>query len=520
MKFFEKAEPCVHLGCMKNDNQTLQFCQALLGFGVSRRRAMTNLVMGLSAHEGAKCPVELSESEFFHYHYSNISKILEGMCDRLPADSSSKVLSAILTALLRPFFPPPRRLSIGTPFYAFTSDTTKLVKPHSPCLKGRGYVQTANNVIRGNRPLSVGYPLAVTHLGLGEAGWCPPLSMVMLEIEDDPTGVAVAQVKALMEAPELPFGAELCLERADSGFGKAAFLSPLYDLGNLVSIVRLRQSMRVWSPSDAASSKGAPPVYGEKHYLSAASGEKTYHRTDKKTGLKTAKTVYQRSIVDKKADDMAQNEVTLGNGRQASICLLRWNNLLLRSKKGHSMKKKPFDVVQVQVLDRATQKPIFDRPLFLDISGKRKGEVATQEAQQQYRERYDVEPYYRFAQRSLLLDKLQTPEHDHLQQWLRIVQISTWLLFVARNETEIDCQKWQRYLPKNQYAKENPEAPLTIAQTRKGIKNLFRTFDKTPFLPLKCKKGKGRKKGQTQPQRTRYLILRKQTKIIVRPSRI
>ena len=470
--------------------------------------------MGLSAHEGARCPVELSESEFFHYQYSNINKILEGMGERLPADSSTKVLSAALMVLLRPFFSPPRCLSAGTPYYAFTSDTTKLIKAHSPCLKGRGYVQTANNVIAGNRSLSVGYPLAVTHLGIGEAGWCPPLSMVMLEVEDDSTAVAVAQIKALMEAAELPFGAELCLERADAGFGKAAFLSPLYDLNNLVSIVRLRQSIKVWSQSEAAPGKGAPPVYGEKHYLSAASGEKTYHRTDKKTGVKTAKTVYQRSIMDKKADDMAQYEARLDNGRQVSICLQRWNNLLLRSKNGHSMKKKPFDVVRVQVLDRGTQKSVFDRPLFLPISGKRKDEVTTQEAQQQYRERYDVEPYYRFAQRNLLLDKLQTPEHDHLQHWLRIVQLSTWLLFVARNETAIDCQKWQQYLPKNQQAAQNPDTTLTIAQTRKAIKNLFRTLDKTPFLPLKCKKGKGRQKGQTFPQRTRFSVVKKIKKSI------
>jgi len=33
----------------------------------------------------------------------------------------------------------------------------------------------------------------------------------MLEVQDDATSVAVAQLKALMEAPELPFGAELCL---------------------------------------------------------------------------------------------------------------------------------------------------------------------------------------------------------------------------------------------------------------------------------------------------------------------
>ncbi len=291
---------------MKNNNQTLQFCHALLDFGVNRRRAMTNLVMGLSAHEGARCPVELSESEFFHYHYSNINKILDDMGDRLPADSSSKVLNAELMALLKPFFSPPRRLSTGTPYYAFTSDTTKLVKPHSPCLEGRGYVHTANNVIAGNRSLSVGYPLAVTHLGVGEAGGCPPLSMVMLEIEDDATAVAAAQIKALMEAPELPFGAELCLERADSGFGKASFLAPLYPLDNLVAIVRLRQSMKVWSQADAAPGNGTPLVYGEKYYLSMASGNKTYHRTDNKTGAKTAYTVYQQSIMDKKTSDTAQ----------------------------------------------------------------------------------------------------------------------------------------------------------------------------------------------------------------------
>ena len=101
----------------------------------------------------------------------------------------------------------------------------------------------------------------------------------------------------------------------------------------------------------------------------------------------------------------------------------------------------------------------FGAELCLAVSGKRKDEVSTKEAQEHYRERYDVEPYYRFAKRSLLLDKLQTPEHDHLQHWVRIGQISTWMLFVARDETVIDCQKWQKYLPKNQHATQNPDTP-------------------------------------------------------------
>jgi len=196
---------------------------------------------------------------------------------------------------------------------------------------------------------------------------------------------------------------------------------------NMVAIVRLRQSMRVWMQADAPPGKGTPLVYGEKYYLSMASGKKTYHRTDKKTDVKTAYTVYQQSIMDKNTSDTAQYEATLDNGREVIVRLHRWNDLLLRSKNGHCMKKKPFDVVRVEILDRGTQKTVFNRLLFLAVSGKRKDEVTTQEAQEQYRERYDVEPYYRFAKRSLLLDKLQTPEHehDHLRHWVRILQIST-----------------------------------------------------------------------------------------------
>jgi len=189
--------------------------------------------------------------------------------------------------------------------------------------------------------------------------------------------------------------------------------------------------------------------------------------------------------MDKKADDVVRYETTMQNQRPVIIRLHRWNDLMLRSKNGHNMKQKRFDVVRVEVLDCTTQKPVFDRPMFLAVSGKRKTEIETKEAHLQYRERYEVESYYRFAKQNLLLDKLQTPDHDHLQQWLRIVQIVSWMLFTAKRECEILCPKWQKYLPQNQKAIANTQQPLTIAQTRKAIKTLFRTFDKTPFLPLR-----------------------------------
>jgi hypothetical protein len=174
------------------------------------------------------------------------------------------------------------------------------------------------------------------------------------------------------------------------------------------------------------------------------------------------------------------------------------------------MKDKPFDVLRIQVLDAQTQKPVFERPMFIAVSGKRKNEITTNTARQQYRERYDAEPYYRFAKNKLLMDKLQTPEVKHLDTWLRIVQITSWLLFTAGQEIGLTvCPVWQKYLPQNKSAQQQPLKPLSIAQTQKVIHVLFYTLSQIPFLPLKCKKGKGRQKGQTFPKRTRFKVVKK-----------
>lgn len=104
--------------------------------------------------------------------------------------------------------------------------------------------------------------------------------------------------------------------------------------------------------------------------------------------------------------------------------------------------------------------------MFLAVSGKRKSQVDSALAQKQYHERYEVEPYYRFVKNKLLMDKLQTPTAQHLDPWLRMVQISSWLLFTASEEIgQVSCPVWQKYLPKNKTPQEQPRQRLTIAQT-------------------------------------------------------
>lgn len=62
---------------MKNDNKTHQFCKSLLILGSHRNTAMANYVISLASSPIIQSPVDLSSSEFNHYHYSNLTKVLE-----------------------------------------------------------------------------------------------------------------------------------------------------------------------------------------------------------------------------------------------------------------------------------------------------------------------------------------------------------------------------------------------------------------------------------------------------------
>lgn len=503
----------------KVENKTEQFCHDIVNLPVNRHRPLANLVMSLSGCTTAQSVVELSESAYFHYHYSNLPKILN---DIAPDAAGVAKLDGLIRTLLVPYLPPIRS-EFGVSFYGLSTDVTKLLKAHSPTLEGRGYVPIANNVIANNQPIGVGYGVSMTHLNAleqGADGWCPPLVVQRLGVEDNAIDVGVAQIQSLLTDTTLPFSTSLCVEKADMGYAHASFLSPLYALENLVCLVRFRPSSKVWQPISTRSDpspdsiesinrtsqksvQGAPAIYGKKWYLTDASQDKIYTRKGE------TYTVWQDSIIDLPPNDTFEIVGKLKNGRQITILLTRWNDLLKRTKQGHSMKDKPFDIVRVLVLDTNTADKVFDRPLFIAVSGQRKQEIPTPLVQTQYRERMDVESVYRFGKHNMLLDKLQTPDVKHLDNWLKIWMLAVWLLFTAKQQTPLTVKVWEKYLPINKLKAEQTNPILTMPQVRKGINSLFATFDKTPFLPRKYKKGIGRLKGQLQPKRKRFPVTKK-----------
>ena len=478
---------------------TENFCLGLWGIDCFRSRALANYVMGLCSSPSLRSPVEITNSPFCHYTYSNLTKVLH--FSDLTREKIIRHLSA--------YIPPAQVLSNGQSYYHLSHDFTTLLKPHSACLPGRGYVVTANPVAQ-NISLSAGYAVSALHLNVPCAA---PLLLEKLDVSEDKTAAVLDQIKAVMTHSELPFQDFLTLFTADSAYGKASIISPLYDdYQNMVCILRMRAGMKVWTAYRGEQARtGTKRIYGEKYYLRPESK----HCKDAKSGKETI----QIGIGTLAADQVDSYPMTMKNGRAVIVSVKRWNNMLIRSKGTAKMKDKPIDILHVSIIDAQSQVLVFNRPMFLAVTGKQKSGISSQEAQQGYRGRFDVEGAYRFMKQNLLMGKLQSPDIEHQDNWLKITQLSYWLLAVAAEEIQdINIPVWQKYLKSNKCQEQDPNKKrrATLSQTQKSIASLFYTFDQTPFLPQKCKKGKGRQEGTKLTPRNKHPIAKESEKKVLK----
>ena len=131
------------------------------------------------------------------------------------------------------------------------------------------------------------------------------------------------------------------------------------------------------------------------------------------------------------------------------------------------------------------------------VVGERGKEMSLEEIAEVFYHRFDLEVTNRFLKQNLYLESYQTPDVQHLDNWTVLAQEAMWLLWSASEEVEKVCEKWQQYSE----PKAEKGGRLTPSQTRKGLERLILTFDEEAYLPKKCKKGKGRKKGEKQEPR-------------------
>jgi len=471
-----------------------QFCQNLLSFFDKNGKAIVNLIVALASNTGAKSVIELALNPVYFFQYSSICDAIDDVfkCKSQDATPDEKTKARLVfdkksQAVFKDFLPPLWK----DKYRLLNNDVTPIIRAHSPTLKDKVFVHTANNVISGNKPISIGVNLSVIGLSAREndVSWNLPLSMLKVPINLKSTEFAAQQLEIIVKNKEL-FENDSFICASDSAYCTKNFTHPTYDLTQLINIVRIAGNRNVFQQFDGVQhqGRGRHTEYGN-----------TFKLNDATTHSQPNQTVEFEIVLKKKQ-------------RKCKVIAKQYNNMIISGSRSHKMSDKPFNLISIDVFDIQTNEKVFAKTLWLTVWGHKRNEVTINDVYEAFRLRFDIEFFFRLGKQKLLLDKFQTPDTEHLENWFEIVKHSYWLLYLSRNEGKNIVHKWEKYLPKynNQNVKElDYYSTKTPTQTQRAMPEIICGFAKKLLIPKTRNKSSGRKSGEKQSPRKRYEVVKK-----------
>ncbi len=384
-------------------------------------------------------------------------------------------------------------------FYLFATDATSQPRQFAKTLRDRGFVYRPNP-IKGNKPVTIGHSysaLAGMPEKEGETSppWVIPISMLRIPTDAKGTDIAASQIDALLCDTHLPFGEALNAVAGDTAYSAVTFLSKVSAHSNLIAVVRVRGNRTFYLKpvtDSGPNGKGHPIWFGTKLALG-----------DSETDKKPDETVSE-ALTDKKPDETVWVTFTTYRGRVCNVRILAWRDLLMRGKKNIPMHQRPFTVLRITVEDTDGNQ-VFRKPMQLIIYGNRREEITIKDAYEAYRQRFDLEHFFRFGKTKLLMDAYQTSVTEHEENWQEIAGLAYALLFAASGIAEKSCCPWERYLP---YYKRDTGI-LTPSTVQRDMPRIIAVFGTPAKAPKPRGKSPGRLKGECPGRRERFPVIKK-----------
>ncbi len=466
-------------------NKLRQFRGDLYDILPQRPDAILDLLDALASNTQARSPVELSLNPLFRRQYGSIYDAVDRFF--VPTSSTAAVAARRahewrLLRLLADLLPRPQRRK----FWLFGIDRTPAPRRFAETLADRTYVHQPN-ALHGNKPVTLGHDYSVLAALPEKASatppWLLPLSVRRIASVETANQVALAQIQTLVTDQTLPWQGALCVQVEDSGYSGAPFLGPVAALADWVSIIRLAGNRVVYSaplPAGPQPTAGHPTWYGLRFALKDT---ETWGPPDQ-----TAHTTF-----------------TTRQGQTYTVQLQGWANMRMRGAAGVAMHTHPFTLVRARVLDAAGL-PIHKRAMWLLVIGSRRAELSLVEIWDAYRQRYDLEHFFRFGKQRLLLTACQTPDARHAENWWQIVQLAYAQLWLAQPLTTALPRPWERYLP--------PAAPgsASPAMVQRDFSRIIAAVGTPARAPKPRGNAPGRVKGVRPPQRTPQPVIKKAQK--------
>jgi hypothetical protein len=465
-----------------------EYREAVYSHFAYRADAQMDLLDALSSNQEAQSVVELSLNPLFRRGYSSLSEAINAAFEASDGGPGQRQAQnrAVLKLTAR-YAPAPEKRK----FWLFGVDGSGIGRPFARTLADRQYVY-APYAVAGNKPVMIGHAYHATALLLErerkvEPCWLYPLLLERIGSESNEQQVAAGTTRFLQEEASLPWHGQLCVEVADSKYSRLDFIGETVSLPHLVTVTRVRNNQVFYWPAQPIvipafqpPKKGAKKRYGNPFQLCAP---QTWGEPYASLRL----------------------PYTNRKGRAYTAEIRHWQDLLETGTRTLPMHKHPFDLLCVRLLDEHEQ-PIFKHPLWLKVHGQRRHELSAQELYLAYLQRADLEHFWRFGKQRLLLASFQTPDVEHEESWLQLVQLAYTQLFLIHPLLSTLPRPWERHLPAANYTVASPTQALRQAAT------ILRQIG-TPALPPKPRgNSSGRPLGFKPAPRSRPPIVKKHKK--------
>ena len=462
---------------MDTQQSTRQLEQFRYGFyqniGI-RADTIMDLIDALGSMPEANTVVEYSLSPLFRRSYSTIFKAID----------ESKLKEKLLAEQIVPYLPRPRQW----PFWLLMVDVTPNPRPYANTLEDRGMVYQPE-VVKGKLPVTIRHEYSTVAVGLEkEAGltssWLVPLLTQRVESRADKEMVGAKQIERLLQDNRFPFGRDLTVEVGDTSYSKPAYLHSHRKFPNLVTIARVR-SNRVFHhqyvPTEEEArhpNRGHPTWYGGRFSLS---DPQSWSEPDE------SETLWETSR----------------RGKRYRIEIRAWHNMLMPGvykPQRLPMNEYPFTLVQIVRYDQEG-KQAFKHPLWLLVMGQRRHELSLLHIYQSYKQRFNLEHFFRFGKQKLCLADFQTPEVAREETWWQLVHIAYAQLWMARHLAFSLPRPWERNLPVMR------QRLISPSLVQRDFARIIRQLG-TPAQPPKHRGySPGRRPGTQFPKRPRQKVV-------------
>lgn len=452
-----------------------EFREKIYQFFPRRRDAAMELVDSLASNTQAKSVVELSLNPVHRRNYCSITRSIGEFYAGLSHENKqrqNKQLTQILSECCSPL---QKRL-----YHLFALDCTPNPRVFAKTLSDRGIVH-APNPIYGNMPITIGhqYSMAVylpEKPSDGTPPWVVPLSCERVGTDQKGTLVGMEQIGHCIA--QSVFQGRLCVSVGDCAYSDSSCISLANKNPEQVHVSRSKNNRVFYDalPEKKRKSRGRPKRYGKKFQLNA----KRLRSADESTDLK---------IISKK-------------GKELTITIERWNNMRMRGKKGSDTSKTPLRLLRIRIYDSSGEL-LFKRPMWLIVSGKKQNELSLTDVYHIYRQRFDIEHFFKFGKNRLMMNKIQTPETDHEEAWWQFTMMAYAQLYASRALADYMPAPWEKYL--DEFKSSDREKSPT--QVQKSFSRIIRGIG-TPAQPPKPRnKSIGRTKGTVQTKRQRHPVI-------------